>query len=59
MSNSYATVSALIFAVVAIAHLARLIKQWAVQIGPTSVPMSVSWVGLIIAALLAIWGFDQ
>jgi hypothetical protein len=59
MSNSYATVSALIFAVVAIAHLVRLIKQWAVQIGPTSVPMSVSWVGLIIAALLAIWGFDQ
>jgi hypothetical protein len=59
MSNSYAAVSALIFAVVAIAHLVRLIKQWAVQIGPTSVPMSVSWVGLIIAALLAIWGFDQ
>jgi hypothetical protein len=59
MSNSYAAVSALIFAVVAIAHLVRLIKQWAVQIGPASVPMSVSWVGLIIAALLAIWGFDQ
>ena len=59
MSNSYATISALIFALVAIAHLVRLIKQWAVQIGPASVPMSVSWAGLIIAALLAIWGFYQ
>jgi hypothetical protein len=59
MSNAYATLSALIFAIVAIAHLMRIIKQWAVQIGPTSVPMSVSWAGLIIAALLAIWGFAQ
>jgi hypothetical protein len=59
MSNVYATLSALLFAIVAIAHLMRIIKQWAVQIGPTSVPMSVSWAGLIIAALLAIWGFAQ
>ncbi len=59
MSNAYAIVSALIFALVAIAHLVRLIKQWVVQIGPASVPMSVSWVGLIIAALLAVWGFYQ
>ena len=59
MSNYYAIVSALIFALVAIAHLVRLVKQCTVQIGPTSVPMSVSWVGLIVAALLAIWGFYQ
>jgi uncharacterized membrane protein len=59
MSNYYAIVSALIFALVALAHLVRLIKHWTVQIGPTSVPMSVSWVGLIVAALLAIWGFYQ
>ena len=59
MPNSYTIVSALIFALVAIAHLVRLIKQWVVQIGPTSVPMSASWIGLIVAALLAIWGFYQ
>jgi hypothetical protein len=59
MSNSYTTISALIFALVAIAHLVRLVKQWAVQIGPASVPMSVSWIGLIVAALVAIWGFYQ
>jgi hypothetical protein len=59
MSNYYAPASALIFALVAIAHLVRLVKQWTVQIGSVSVPTSVSWIGLIIAALLAIWGFYQ
>lgn len=59
MSNYYAAVSALIFAVVALAHLVRIIKGWAVQIGPLSVSLSVSWIGLAIAALLAIWGFMQ
>jgi len=59
MSNAYAVVSALIFALVAIAHLVRLIKQWSVLIGPASIPMWVSWTGLVVAALLAIWGFYQ
>ena len=59
MSNSYVTVSALIFAVVAVAHLLRILKQWTVQIGARTIPMSVSWVGLVIAALLSIWGFMQ
>ncbi len=59
MSNYYAVVSAVIFALVAVAHLVRLIKGWAVQIGPYSVPMSLSWVGLVVAALIAVWGFMQ
>jgi hypothetical protein len=59
MLNYYAAVSALIFAVVAIVHLIRILRGWAVQIGPYSVPMSLSWIGLVIAALLAIWGFMQ
>jgi len=59
MSNAYAIVSALIFALVAIAHLVRIIQKWTVLIGPASVPMWVSWFGLIVAALLAAWGFYQ
>jgi hypothetical protein len=59
MSTYYAAVSALIFAVVAIAHLIRISRGWAVHIGSRSVPMSLSWIGLAIAALLAIWGFMQ
>ena len=59
MSNSYAVVSALIFAVVAIAHIVRLVKGWNVAIGPYNVSMNVSWVALVVAALIAIWGFMQ
>jgi hypothetical protein len=59
MSNSYAAVSALIFAVVAIAHVVRLVKGWNVAIGPYNVSTNVSWVALVVAALIAIWGFTQ
>jgi hypothetical protein len=59
MSNSYALVSVLIFAVVAIAHVVRLVKGWSVAIGPYNVSMNVSWVALVVATLIAIWGFMQ
>jgi hypothetical protein len=45
MSNSYAAVMVLIFAIVAIMHLVRIVKGWPVTIGPYKIPMSVSWAG--------------
>jgi hypothetical protein len=42
MSHYYATISALIFAIVAVMHLVRLFRQWEVQIGSLSVPRDVS-----------------
>ncbi len=54
----YALITALIFALVAILHGWRIFKGWAVQIGPHSVSMTVSWAGLLVAGLLAIWGFS-
>ena len=59
MSNAYAVISALIFAVVAIAHVLRLVNQWTVVIGPYNISMNVSWAALVVSALLAIWGFMQ
>jgi hypothetical protein len=59
MSPHYTTISALIFAIVAAAHLLRLFRRWKVQVGPMSVPMPVSWVGLVVSALLAVWGFQN
>jgi hypothetical protein len=59
MSNSYVATSALIFATVAVVHLVRLMKSWQVQVGTFSVPMSASWMGLLVSALLAIWGVMQ
>jgi hypothetical protein len=59
MSNSYAEISALIFSLVAIGHVVRLIKGWKVEIGPYNVSMNVSWVALVVAAVIATWGFMQ
>jgi uncharacterized membrane protein YecN with MAPEG domain len=59
MSNAYAAVSALIFTIVAVMHLVRIINRWSVVIGPNNISMNVSWVALVVSALLAIWGFMQ
>jgi uncharacterized membrane protein YecN with MAPEG domain len=59
MSNAYAAVSALIFAIVAVMHLVRIINRWSVVIGPNNISMNVSWVALVVSALLSIWGFAQ
>jgi hypothetical protein len=55
---SYAVVTALIFAFVAIMHGWRIYRQWTVQIGPHFVSITVSWIGVAVSALLAIWGFS-
>ena len=54
---AYAVITALIFALVAIMHGWRIYEGWTVQIGPHSISVTVSWVALVVAALLAIWGF--
>lgn len=59
MSNSYAAVTVLIFAIVAIMHLVRIVNGWSVAIGPHDIPMGVSWAGLVGSALLALWGVAQ
>ena len=54
---SYALIAAFIFALVATLHAWRIFKGWTMQIGPHSVSMTVSWIGLVVAALLAIGAF--
>ena len=56
---SYALITALIFGIFAILHGWRIYQGWTVQLGPHSISMTVSWVALVVAALLAIWGFSQ
>ncbi len=56
--KAYCRVSAIIFAVVALAHLARLFYGWSVIIDAATIPMFVSWVGLVVTGGLAYWGFQ-
>jgi uncharacterized membrane protein YecN with MAPEG domain len=48
-------VASILFGLFAIGHLLRLINQIPVQVGSHQIPMSLSWVALIIAAILCIW----
>jgi len=57
MQKNYAMVSALVFALVVVGQVLRLVNQWAVQIGPYTVPVWFSWTGMIVAAALSLWGF--
>jgi uncharacterized membrane protein YecN with MAPEG domain len=48
-------VASILFAIFAIGHLVRLIKNVQVTVGTHTIPMGVSWIALIVAAILCIW----
>jgi hypothetical protein len=54
--QSYNTITALIFALVAIVHIVRLQQGWTISINDNVLPMWASWAGLVISGLLALWG---
>jgi hypothetical protein len=57
--ETYMTVTAALFLVVAIMHLLRIIFRWQVEIGGLSIPFWVSWLGVLVAGALAYFGFTQ
>jgi hypothetical protein len=48
-------IASIIFGIFAIGHLLRLLKQAQVTVGTLTIPMGVSWIALIVAAILCIW----
>ncbi len=48
-------VAALLFALFAIAHVVRLLKQIHVTIASFPVPFALSWVAFVVAAALSMW----
>jgi uncharacterized membrane protein YecN with MAPEG domain len=48
-------VASVIFAIFAIGHVLRLMNHAQVTVRTHTIPMSVSWIALIIAAILCIW----
>jgi hypothetical protein len=51
--------TATVFAVVAVAHLLRIVFGWSVEIGDWSVPFWMSWLGVLVPGALAYFGFTQ
>jgi hypothetical protein len=48
--KTFNAVASAIFAVVALAHLLRIVVGWPVIVGGWAVPMWVSWIGFVVAA---------
>ena len=48
-------VASIIFGILAIGHVLRLITHAQVTLGTHTIPMGLSWVALIVAAILCIW----
>jgi hypothetical protein len=48
-------VASVIFGIFAIGHVLRLVNHAQVMVGTHTIPMGVSWIALIIAAILCIW----
>jgi hypothetical protein len=48
-------VASVLFGIFAISHLFRLITHTQVTLGTHSIPMGVSWIALVVAAILCIW----
>jgi len=55
--RAYHLVSAAVFALVALLHLARVLRGIPVHAGTWDVPMAISWAGTFGAAFLAAWAF--
>lgn len=56
--DRYLTITAVAFAVVALAHVARALAQWSIVIGPVTVPVAPSWVAAVVTAGLSAWAFS-
>lgn len=57
MSNTYVSVSGLVFGLVAAAQAARALAQLPVRVGSFDIPVWASWIAAIVAGGLCIWAF--
>jgi hypothetical protein len=57
-NTGFVIFAAVVFLVIALAHLVRLVRGWTIQIGPLSIPHWVSVVGALAGAFTAFWGFS-
>jgi hypothetical protein len=55
--RAYCVVSGVLFALIALLHLVRAVHALPVRIGDMAIPISLSWLGLIVAGALAAWRF--
>lgn len=55
--RQYFVVSGLLFALVATAHLLRIVYGATILVDSYTVPMVASWIGFIVPGSLTVWAF--
>ena len=53
--RAYLQISGAFFGIVALAHLLRLARHWPIDVAGHMVPLSLSWLGLLLAGGLCVW----
>ena len=55
--KNYIAISGSIFAIVAFAHLIRIIDGWEVSVNGQAVTMTISYLAFVATGMLAVWAF--
>ena len=55
--KNYIAISGSIFAIVAFAHLIRIIDGWEVSVNGQAVPMTISYLAFVATGMLTVWAF--
>lgn len=55
-TRGFMVASVVVFGLAALAHAVRLSQGWVLQLGPHAMPPAASWIGLVLAAALCLWG---
>jgi len=55
--KEYCVVSGVLFALVACAHLLRIVNGMSILVDDYAVPMFASWIGFVVPGVLAFWAF--
>lgn len=54
--KTYNVITSIIFIIVGVMHLLRIVYGWSMVIGTWTAPLWVSWIGVIVALALVIYG---
>ena len=55
--RTYIQTTGVVFAIVALAHVVRLVLDWPAQVAGWAVPIWISWVAILVAGALCVWAF--
>ena len=58
-TRPFTLIAAIIFALMALAHVYRLITHFQIIVGTHSIPMEVSWIALAVTGLLAVMLYKE